>query len=195
MPAGTVQLGTSVAQIERAGTGWRLTLHGSGGPVTSETFNAVILATPAYRAATLLNGVDAELAADLAGIEYAGSAVISVVFRRAAVAHPLDGFGFVVPAIEQRRILSASFSSVKFPGRAPDDKVLIRVFMGGVSAPILELGDAELKADCDRRVAITDRRSGTARLLRTAPLAALRCRSIIWGTASELPASKAARRP
>ena len=50
---------------------------------------------------------------------------------RRQIAHPLDGFGFVVPAIEGRRILSASFSSQKFPGRAPADQVLLRIFIGG----------------------------------------------------------------
>ena len=52
-------------------------------------------------------------------------------FQRDQISTPLDSFGFVVPAIEKRKILSASFSSVKFPGRAPDGKVLIRVFLGG----------------------------------------------------------------
>ncbi len=57
----------------------------------------------------------------------------------------MDGFGFVVPAVENRRILSGSFSSVKYPGRAPDDKVLLRVFMGGaLQAELLELPDDQL---------------------------------------------------
>lgn len=113
----------------RTADAWQLALRTSDGQTASESFDAIIVATPAYRAATLLAGVDQLLAHELAAIEYAGSAVISVVYRRANVAHPLDGFGFVVPAIEQRRILSASFSSVKFPAAAPDDRVLIGAFL------------------------------------------------------------------
>ena len=58
--------------------------------------------------------------------------------------HPLDGFGFVVPTIEKRRIIAGSFTSVKFPGRAPEGKVLLRVFIGGALQPeLLSLSDAE----------------------------------------------------
>ena len=66
-------------------------------------------------------------------------------YDRTQISHPLDSFGFVVPAIENRRILSASFSSVKFPGRAPDGKVLIRVFLGGaMQRELLDLDDGQL---------------------------------------------------
>jgi oxygen-dependent protoporphyrinogen oxidase len=91
----------------------------------------VIVAVGAPAAARLLAPVDRELAALLSRIEYASSAIVSLAFRRDDVAHRLDGFGFVVPAVEQRRILAGSFSSVKFGGRAPEGTVLVRVFIGG----------------------------------------------------------------
>ena len=72
-----------------------------------------------------------ELSTELAGIESVGSAIVVLGFNAKQISTPLDSFGFVVPAIENRKILSASFSSVKFPGRAADGKVLIRVFLGG----------------------------------------------------------------
>ena len=72
-----------------------------------------------------------QLSADLGQIDYAGSAIVALAYRRDQVATPLDSFGFVVPAIEKRQILAGSFSSVKFAGRAPEDQVLLRVFLGG----------------------------------------------------------------
>ncbi len=115
--------------------------------------DAVILAIPAYHAATLLQPLDASLAAMLNEISYAGSAIVSLGYRRDQVRHPLNGFGFVVPAVEGREILAGSFSSVKFPGRAPDDSVLIRVFLGGSSHPhLVEASDDELRTITQREL-------------------------------------------
>jgi len=115
--------------------------------------DAVIVALPAYHAARLLEPLDAPLAGLLNEIPYAGSAIVSLGYRRDQVRHPLDGFGFVVPAIERRDILAGSFSSVKFAGRAPDDCVLIRVFLGGSSHPhLVEAPEAELRAITEREL-------------------------------------------
>jgi oxygen-dependent protoporphyrinogen oxidase len=93
----------------------------------------------------LLSAIDGSLAANLRLIEYASTAVVSLGYRRSQIAHPLDGFGCVVPAIEARRILAASFTSVKFPHRAAADRVLIRVFLGGALQPqLLAHDDHEL---------------------------------------------------
>jgi oxygen-dependent protoporphyrinogen oxidase len=91
----------------------------------------LIVATPAQHSAGLLAGVDAYLARQLADIEYTSCAVVSLAYRRSQIEHALDGFGFVVPLIEQRNIYSCSFSSVKYAGRAPEGAVLLRVFIGG----------------------------------------------------------------
>ncbi|MEX0702161.1 MAG: protoporphyrinogen oxidase [Planctomycetales bacterium] len=100
-----------------------------------QTFDAVVLALPAYRAAQLLAALDADLAALLRGIEYASSAVVVSGHALADVSHPLDAFGLVVPARERRRIIAISFASRKFPGRAPEGKVLLRTFVGGALQP------------------------------------------------------------
>jgi len=72
---------------------------------------------------------------------------VTVGYRRDQVAHPLDGFGAVVPAIEGRSILAVSFLSVKFPRRAPAGTALMRVFVGGATqANLFDLDDDELKA-------------------------------------------------
>jgi oxygen-dependent protoporphyrinogen oxidase len=111
-----------------------------------QLFDALLIAVPAPAAACLLQACDPELAAELAAIEYAGCAVVSLGYKRNQIAHPLDGFGFVVPHVERRRIIAASFSSQKFPGRAPSDAVLIRVFIGGALQPeLLDLPDTDLR--------------------------------------------------
>src|SRR6185437_11280446 len=69
----------------------------------------------------------------------------NIAYRRDQVAHPLDGFGAVVPAIEGRPILAVSFLSVKFPKRAPAGTVLLRVFIGGATQPeYFDLDDAAI---------------------------------------------------
>jgi oxygen-dependent protoporphyrinogen oxidase len=102
-------------------------------PSRGEPFeaDAVVLALPACHAAPLLRPLDAHLADLLAGIPYGGAATVSLAYRRADVAHPLDGFGFVVPRSEKRELVACSFSSVKFPGRAPEGKVVVRAFLDG----------------------------------------------------------------
>ncbi len=127
--------------------------------------HGVLIATPAYHAAGLVGGFDAGLADELNRIEYAGSAIVSLGYRRDQVRHRLDGFGFVVPAVENRSILAGSFSSVKFAGRAPDDCVLIRVFLGGASHPeLVELPESELQAIAERELKSLLGTSGAPRL-------------------------------
>ncbi len=78
-----------------------------------------VLAVPAYVAAQLLTNINQTLAAELNAIKYASTATINFAYRRDAMRHPLDGFGFVVPFVEKRSLIACTFSSVKFPGRAP----------------------------------------------------------------------------
>jgi oxygen-dependent protoporphyrinogen oxidase len=108
-------------------------------------FAGIVVALPTQQAACLLTSVDSELAALLGQIEYASSTVATFAFQKEQIGRPLDGFGFVVPRIENRDIVAASFSTVKFPGRAPDSTVLVRVFLGGAQRPeLVELPDEEL---------------------------------------------------
>jgi oxygen-dependent protoporphyrinogen oxidase len=89
--------------------------------------------------------VDAQLSSELEGIPYASSATINLAYKREDIAHPLDGFGFVVPFIEGRALIACTFSSVKFPGRAPQGHVLLRTFVGGALQPeMFELSPDEL---------------------------------------------------
>jgi protoporphyrinogen/coproporphyrinogen III oxidase len=138
-----------VTSIERAGDRWRLT---SADGIRFDA-DRVILAAEAHAAARLLRYVDPALATLVGDIEYAGAATISLGFRRADVPHALDAFGFVVPRSEGKAILAATFSSVKYPGRAAADHVLIRCFVGGALNPtVLGEDDATLVARTRREL-------------------------------------------
>src|SRR5437867_2755407 len=104
--------------------------------------DALILATPAYDAATLLELLDDELSALLRGIPYTSTATISLGFRRRDFSHRLDGYGFVVPRIAGSALLAVTWTSSKWSHRAPDDAVLLRAYVGGAGPEaVLERSD------------------------------------------------------
>ncbi|MDX1948782.1 MAG: protoporphyrinogen oxidase [Pirellulaceae bacterium] len=141
LPVGCVRLNSPVERIERDREQWCLWLGNQ-----AECFDAVVLATSGAVSYRLLAMVDAELAALVKQIPYAGCSVAILGVRRDQLRHPLDGFGFVVPAMENRRIIAGSLASVKFPGRAPTHRVLLRVFVGGALQPELaHLPDDEVR--------------------------------------------------
>jgi oxygen-dependent protoporphyrinogen oxidase len=107
--------------------------------------DAICLTTPAYVAANLLRETHSQLAAELGEVAYEASGTINLAYKRSQVRHALDGFGFVVPFIERRSLIACTFSSVKFPNRAPDDHVLLRAFVGGaLQREIMQLDDSEI---------------------------------------------------
>lgn len=142
LPPGSVRLNSAVKSIHHESDGaWHASLA-SGESLSSD---ALIVAIGAPQAARLLDKVDETAGRLLSQIEYAGTSIVSLVYPRSAIARPLDAFGFVVPAVEKRRILAGSFSSLKFAGRAPQDQVLIRVFIGGaLQGELATRPDAEL---------------------------------------------------
>ncbi|MGE5194022.1 MAG: protoporphyrinogen oxidase, partial [Deltaproteobacteria bacterium] len=112
-----------------------------------DNFDAVVLAIPAYRAAPVIAGFAPRAAEALERIEYASTAIVVSGHKLADIRHPLDAFGLVVPAIEKRKILAVSFTSRKFPGRAPEGCVQLRTFVGGAMQPeLMQLSDAGLTA-------------------------------------------------
>ncbi|MGA2253237.1 MAG: protoporphyrinogen oxidase [Thermoguttaceae bacterium] len=142
LPPESIRLNSPIAKIERSGDVWRLS---PAGTAQFSEFDALIVTTPAHRASPLLAPIDAELASELVQIEYSGTAIVSLGYDVRQVGHPLDGMGAVVPSIENSPILACSFSSQKYPHRAPVGKTLLRVFVGGARRPDLaEMPDAEL---------------------------------------------------
>jgi oxygen-dependent protoporphyrinogen oxidase len=139
LPPESIRLKARVADVTREGPGWRLGLV--DGPAA--TADAVIIATESHQAGRMLRYTDPGLAHLLDGIPYASSATVTLGWRRSDIPHPLDGFGFVVPQIERRPIIACTFSSVKYPGRAPEGFALLRVFMGGALNEAVLQGDDE----------------------------------------------------
>ncbi len=122
------QLGVHVDAIEQSETEFRILCNNR-----EIGADEIILATPPAQAAQLLEKIDAASATELRQIRTVSTATVSLGFALPleGIHQPMDGFGFVIPASENRRILACTWSSMKFPGRAPQDHALMRVFIGG----------------------------------------------------------------
>jgi len=129
LPASSIRLGSTATHVSRT----PLAVETSDG--TIHQGRALILTSPAYTTANLVRDVDAELSRLCDEIPYASSGTIALAFPRAAVAHGLNGSGFVVPRVERTGIMAASWLSSKWPNRAPDGHVLMRAFVGGARDP------------------------------------------------------------
>jgi oxygen-dependent protoporphyrinogen oxidase len=139
---GTVQFRCAVTAVRPGGGSWFVDRE-DGSVIQAD---GVVLATPAFQTARMLQVLDAGLAKRLSTISYSSAATVSLAYRREQVSHPLNGFGFVVPRIENRAIIACSFSSVKYPGRAPEGWVLLRAFVGGsLQEELFNLDDAEME--------------------------------------------------
>jgi oxygen-dependent protoporphyrinogen oxidase len=141
--AETVRLGQRVTGVaRREGGGYRVAVAGEAAALEAD---ALVLACPAHATASIAAELDPELAAACAEIPYPPMAVVCLGYRREAVAHPLDGFGFLVPRSAGLRMLGALWASATFPDNAPSGRVLIRVMLGGArDLKILDLDDEAL---------------------------------------------------
>jgi oxygen-dependent protoporphyrinogen oxidase len=144
---GPLSLDTRATRIERHAEGG-YTLHAEqwGRPLAWRT-RALVLATPAAAAAALLREQAPDAAAALAAIPYAPVATVASAYSAADIAHPLDGFGCLVPRRAGLRVLGVLFSSTMFEGRAPAGSVLLTTFIGGQRQPELPgLPEADIAA-------------------------------------------------
>lgn len=123
----SVRLTTTVDAVERTALGWRLTSAGG-----NETYDGIILASPAWAAGMMLAGVDAELGENLAGIPYSSSITVNLVYDEARIGKLPEGFGFLVPASSGRAMLACTFAHRKFLGRSAPGKAVLRAFLGGM---------------------------------------------------------------
>jgi oxygen-dependent protoporphyrinogen oxidase len=139
---------TSVSGLERMGDGWRVRAGG-----TNETYDAVIVASPAWAAGGLLATADAALGDDLSAIPYSSSITVNLVFDEAQLGSLPDGFGFLVPAVEGRAMLACTFVHRKFAGRTPTGKAVLRAFLGGTKdEALLDQTDEVLVATVRREL-------------------------------------------
>jgi oxygen-dependent protoporphyrinogen oxidase len=114
--------------------GFRVRVRDLGSPARAPeeiAADAVVLAAAGPEQARLLGPWDDGGARALAGISAAPISVVALGYDRTAIAHPLDGFGFLIPRDEGVRTLGVIFSSTLFPGRAPEGKVLLHALIGG----------------------------------------------------------------
>jgi oxygen-dependent protoporphyrinogen oxidase len=137
----SVRTAAVVRSLARGADGYMIGLEG-GETVGAE---GVIVAAPGPKIAPVLEGLVPEVAQTLAAVPFASSATVLLGYRREDVAHPLDGYGMVVPQTEGLRTTALSFVSTKFAHRAPEGHVLLRGFLGGVrDGGVLDLSDEEM---------------------------------------------------
>ncbi len=129
-----LRTGHAAVELHPDRNGW--TVHGTS-PQGECTRHAkqVVVCTPAANAAALLAPLDGELHQLLRGINYAPVSVVHTGFARAAIKHRLDGSGFLIPRGERRDPTGCLWISSLFPGRAPQDKVLLSSYLGGARRP------------------------------------------------------------
>lgn len=137
----------------------RVTPHRSGVTLLdaqgqSHSFDAAVIATTARSAANLLADAFGSVARALQQSSLLSSLTVTLGYRRDAVAHPLDGTGFIVPAPEQLDgVRAVTFSSSKLPNRAPAEHVLLRVFFRPSEQELATLSDAAWSDRAERALA------------------------------------------
>jgi len=137
-----MRTGVAVASLQYAhGRPWSVSLS-DGSTVDGD---AVIIATESWAAEPLVRPSDEVIADALADIPASSSATVSIAFNENEVGFDLNAFGVLCPLIEKRALMAATYSSTKWPGRAPPGKVLLRGFVGGpYNQEIVKRSDEEL---------------------------------------------------
>lgn len=134
-------LGAEVTSISKIEKGFEL--HFADGK--KEFFDAVVVTVPAYAASKIVRDIDTRLSALLSKIPYSSSATVNLAFKTEDLRMSLKGFGFVVPSSEKMRVLAGTWSSLKWPYRAPKGYTLMRAFIGGArNSELVELEEDEL---------------------------------------------------
>ncbi|OGQ54234.1 MAG: protoporphyrinogen oxidase, partial [Deltaproteobacteria bacterium RIFCSPLOWO2_02_FULL_53_8] len=142
-PNTSIRSNAAATSVTPDGGGYKITFE-DGSTLGAD---AVAVAAPAYAAGQLTKEMDPQLSSRLLAIPYVSTATVSIAFKKKDIKHPLNGFGFVVPKVEGRRIMAATWTSVKFNYRAPDDSILMRCFVGGSkNAELVSLNDADMIA-------------------------------------------------
>lgn len=136
------QSGARVESITGKEGDWSVRLEGGG----EQKADALILATPGHITARLLQSVTPKAAELLQQIKYVSTATVTIAYKKEGFSHALDGFGFVVPKCEGRSILACTWTSSKFPHRAPEGHVMLRCYLGGALQEDIAEKDEETMA-------------------------------------------------
>jgi oxygen-dependent protoporphyrinogen oxidase len=141
---GIVRQGSAVVRVDK-GQGGAYRVQCADG--SEHEADQVIAASPAFAVADMLDGLDTEISKVLRQIPYASMTVVCFGYERERIAHPLDGFGYLIPKKEGRSTLGTLWDSSMFENRAPQGKVLLRSMMGGACFPeYVKLSDDEVVA-------------------------------------------------
>jgi protoporphyrinogen/coproporphyrinogen III oxidase len=141
LPAGTIRLSSPVSGIQPSAGG----LFDVRAAQESLSARSVILAAPAWSAASMVAPLDPELSSRFAEIPYSSTAIVVLAYAREQVTRPVAGSGFVVPRAESASVLAGTWITSKWEGRAPAGQVLMRLFVGGARDPAaVDRSDTEL---------------------------------------------------
>ncbi len=114
-------------------------------PANLSTTDNLVLACPAHVNANLLRTAAPSLQQQLSSIPYSSALLVTLVYDRSRLGHPLDGFGFLVPSRERHGVAAGTWVSTKFPSRTPPDRAALRAFIVGNDAlELMERDDSEL---------------------------------------------------
>ncbi len=133
--------------VERCDAGYRVRVDGAWMEAAH-----VVLACQAYEAGALVPALDGELAALLNAVPYSSSVTISLGYEKRSLNHPLNGFGFLVPRRERRRLVACTWVGTKFSYRVPDHLAVLRCFAGGQDDSALAGSDEELVSEIRREL-------------------------------------------
>ncbi len=126
LDAKSLHVSCPVRSVVAQGRGWTV----SAG-YQSDHFDALIVATPAPAAASVLYAADEKLASELDQIRYSSSVTVTLGYDENVRRSLPPGFGFLIPRSEGCRMLAATFVHNKFPHRAPENRAIVRCFLGG----------------------------------------------------------------
>lgn len=126
-----------VTGLQHDGDQWVVTVDPEDADRSVHSFDAVVSTVPLHT----FPDIDLDTPVDrspLATVDYPPVRVLALGYDRRDIAHPLDGFGMLVPPVEDAfDVLGTIFSSTLFPGRAPDGQVVLTTFVGGARNPDL----------------------------------------------------------
>lgn len=147
-----VRLNWKLRSLRQQGDTYRLEFSTPAGPRVLES-KTVVMSIPAHAAAEILADVVPEAATALGSIKYAKVACLYTAYPKSAVRQlehgfaPAQGFGHLIPRHQGLRSIGAIYTSSQFPGRCPEDEVLLTNFIGGARDPALYGGLEGLSAE------------------------------------------------
>jgi len=142
LDASALKPSSPVQSVMREDDGWTV----SAG-LQTDHFDGVIIATPTHAAAAVLQAAAENLSRDLSDIKYSSSVTVTLGYDEKVRRSLPPGFGFLVPRSAGHRMLAATFVHNKFPHRAPENRAIVRCFLGGArDEQILETSEEEILA-------------------------------------------------